>query len=379
MKTAGIITMHAVANYGSYLQTYAICRYIEKMCRGGVSPTIIDYRFPTEYHKSVAKKRKSEVPEPTWLQMKIAGLCGRIVKLNPALRRQRMNGFYDKYIRMTRPYNDMKDLHDNPPVFDYYITGSDQVWNPEWVGVDTSFLLSWVSDEAKKVAYGASFAVKELPTEFEALYKKQLVRYDAISVREKSDILHKMGLKSEVVLDPTFLLNKEEWGEIIPSEKLVKKKYLLCYLLRYTYDPYPYVHEIIKWVKKQTGYEVVIIGPEVEFILKGYKVMPNCGPLEFLNLFANAEFVITSSFHGTSFAINFNKQFFTILDNKATLDNRQVSLIETLGLPDSCMVKKGTPASQLSMPYLDYVSLSGIEERRSMSKEFLREAIGKIE
>lgn len=103
--------------------------------------------------------------------------------------------------------------------------------------------------------------------------------------------------------------------------------------------------------------------------------MPNCGPLEFLNLFANAEFVITSSFHGTSFAINFNKQFFTILDNKATLDNRQVSLIETLGLPSSCMVKKGTPASQLIMPNLDYTALDGIERCRTQSKEFLRKAL----
>ena len=376
MKTAGIITMHAVANYGSYLQTYATCKYIEKMTfLGGVMPTIIDYRFPTEYHKSIAKSRKSEVPKPTWLQMKIAGLCGRIVKLNPALRMQRMKDFYEKYIRMTRPYNDAQDLRDNPPKFDYYITGSDQVWNPEWVGEDTSFMLSWVKDEGKMVAYGASFAIKQLPKGIEELYKKQLMRYDAISVREKSDILQRMGLESRVVLDPTFLLNKEEWSEIISSQRLVKKKYILCYLLRYTYDPYPYVHEVIKWVKKQTDYEVVIIGPEVELILKGYKVMPNCGPLEFLNLFANAEFVITSSFHGTSFAINFNKQFFTILDNKATLDNRQVSLIETLGLSSSCMIKKGTPAFQLAMPNLDYSSLTGIEECRNQSKEFLRKAL----
>ncbi len=367
--------MHAVANYGSYLQTYATCKYIEKMTLGEVIPTIIDYRFPTKYHKSIARKRKSEVPEPTWLQMKIAGLCGRIVKLNPALRMHRMEEFYEKYIRMTRPYNNAEDLRDNPPTFDYYITGSDQVWNPEWVGEDTSFMLSWVKDESRKVAYGASFAIKSLTSEIEEIYKNQLERYDAISVREKSDILKRMGLESRVVLDPTFLLNKIEWSEIIPSERLFKKKYILCYLLRYTYDPYPYVHEVIKWVKKRTGYEVVIIGPEVEFILKGYKVMPNCGPLEFLNLFANAEFVITSSFHGTSFAINFNKQFFTILDSKATLDNRQVSLIETLGLPESCMVKKGTPVSQLAMTNLDYTSLKRIEERREQSKDFLRKAL----
>ena len=190
MKKASIITMHAVCNYGSYLQTYALSAFLKK---NGWESEIIDYRFPTEYHKSIAKKKESEVPTPTWLQSKIAGLCARIVHLNPELRLRRMDEFYAKYINLTEPFHDADSLNTIQQDSDVYITGSDQVWNPDWIGKDYSFLLSWVKDDKHKISYASSFAVKKLPEEVAADYKKYLSRYDAISIRETSDILDRMG------------------------------------------------------------------------------------------------------------------------------------------------------------------------------------------
>lgn len=337
MKRIGIITMHAVRNYGSYLQTYALYKYLESL---GHEVFIIDYKFPLEYHKSLHINDGTKTIEPKWIEKKIAGLCSRIVKLNPDLYEQRMASFYKDNINFTRPYESIEALACNPPIFDVYITGSDQVWNPYWVGVDTNFLLSWVEQNKLKISYAASFAIKELPEKYNDLYCKYLRQYNYISIREESDILKKMGLHGQVVLDPTFLLDKYEWQKIIPSKPLIEGKYILCYLLRYSYDPYPYANKVITWVKKKLKCKVIIIGPEVESILKGNTVLPNCGPIDFLNLFFNASFVITSSFHGTSFAINFQKNFFTIIDDKKTLDNRQVSLINMLSIPQSCVVKK---------------------------------------
>ena len=149
----------------------------------------------------------------------------------------------------------------------------------------------------------------------------------------------------------------------------------MCYLLRYSYDPYPYANKVIAWVKKKLKCKVIIIGPEVKSILKGYTVLPNCGPIEFLNLFFNASFIITSSFHGTSFAINFQKNFFTIIDDKKTLDNRQISLINMLDIPQSCVIKKNTLLKDLTMPNLDYSKLMKIGQKRNESRQFLENAI----
>lgn len=368
--------MHAVCNYGSYLQTYALSAFLKEH---GWDSEIINYRFPTAYHKSIAKEKGSEVPPPTWLQCKIAGICARIVHLDSGLRLRRMDDFYEKNIHLTRPYHDAESLKNILQDSDVYITGSDQVWNPEWTGKDYSFLLSWVKDDKHKISYASSFAVKELPKEVATDYKKYLSRYDAISIRETSDILDKMGVvKYKVVLDPTFLLKRKQWDLIIPEERLHKKKYILCYILRYMYDPFPYAHKVIKWLKRVTGYDVVYIGPEVEFLIKGYKIYPNCGPLEFLNLFRNAEFVVTSSFHGTSFAINFEKPFFTLIKSTDTLDNRQLSLINLLHLPTKCVIKKGTPINELEMPKIDYSKTPQIEICRKESQDFLLNELSKI-
>lgn len=265
-KTVAIITMHRVLNYGSILQTLALCKYLESI---GFNPVVVDYKFPNNYHKSVAN-RGAVCQEDSWFRMHLNGLCNRIIKPSYA---RKASGFYDIFkhsIRVTKPYENEEQINRCPVEADIYLTGSDQVWNPRWTGKDLTFLLSWVPENKKKIAYGASFGSKTLTQEQLSYFEPWLKKYDVLSVRENNDILPRIGLKNQVVLDPTFLLNKKEWHDIVDSEPIVTGKYILCYLIGYSFNPFPYAYDVIRYVKQRTKYKVVLIAGEPLNILKGY-------------------------------------------------------------------------------------------------------------
>ncbi len=370
-KTVAIITMHRVFNYGSILQTVALSNYLKA---NGYNPLVIDYQFPNEYHHSVAS-RKAVEPTISWLRQHINGLCYRFI--NPD-GNHKINGFNDyiNQLSLTKSYNSEEELRKSPVEADIYLTGSDQVWNPRYVGKDLSFLLSWVSEnhDGLKVSYGASFGAKWLDEEHISYIEPFLKDYDALSVREDNDILPKIGLKNNVVLDPTFLLNREEWGDSIDTSPIVKCKYILCYLIGYSFNPFPYADRVIRHIKKRTGYKVVMIAGEPLNILKGYKLINDCTPSEFINLFYNASYVITSSFHGTAFAINFGVPFTTIVNDESDTDNRQESLIKSVGLGNQGVLKKGTPMEQIPIMEKGMVA-PDIEQRRKESQTFLLNAL----
>lgn len=373
--------MHRPDNYGSHLQTVATCKFIESV---GYKPIVVDYCYPNSYHVSFRKAEKHVVKHSRckyFIEKKISGLCRRFLRVDKNKHLSLMASFYKRNITMTQTYETANDLLASPPLFDIYMTGSDQVWNPVFVGHDATFFLSWAPENKKRIAYASSFAVKEIPQEYKSDYAKYLSKYDSIGVRERSHILEDLiHRKTKVVLDPTFLFDLRGWGGIVKeSEPLLSGKYILCYLLGYNFNPYPYAYEIIEKVKRETGYKVVMIDSDPINIMRGYKVVCNIGPDEFVNLFENASYVITSSFHGTAFAVNFEKPFFTIVDDdRENKDNRQVSLIEELGISKKRCVSKNTP---LEVVHVDENVgwHDTLEKRRCFSKEYLIKALGGYE
>ena len=328
-KTVGIITMHRPDNYGSYLQTYATFKFIHNL---GYNVKVIDYAYPTDYHKSLVKvKAVSKGRHLSFIHKKVSGLFRRMLRIDAREHQIRMQDFYAENLSFTKAYNKAEELKKDPPYFDIYVTGSDQVWNPEFTGKDTTFLLSWVPQGKTKIAFSSSFAVKKLSEEEKKLYGEYLKDYKHISIREYSDILRNLGITGKVTLDPTFLISKTQWMSITSEHPLVEGNYILCYLLGYKFDPYPFAYKLIDRVRKETKYKVVVIDGDPYDTLRGYKVMGGMGPSDFINLFAYSSFVITSSFHGTAFAINFEKPFITII-NKGTNDNRQVSLVREFNI-----------------------------------------------
>ncbi len=209
--------------------------------------------------------------------------------------------------------------------YEKIIVGSDQVWNYGCSGNDETFLLPNI--ETKKYSYAASFGVAELPEKQVPFFKEQLSKFRYISVREKTgqDICkNQLGLSAEVVLDPTLLLTKEEWAESFCIQTKNKK-----YILVYAFEKSKELTAAAKRMAKLTGLPIYNISVSTKDFF-GNKVIKNAGPKEWVELFYNAAFVITDSFHGTAFSINFNKPFYSFASNERA--SRIVDLLNMLGL-----------------------------------------------
>jgi hypothetical protein len=369
-KSIAILTMHAVINYGSLLQAYALYKFLEI---NGYSPVIVNYIFPNDYHKKLAVYTESNEDKTNWVRAHTNGICNRIIKPNSREKIEKFGSFMCKNMKLTHSYNSIEELKSNPPIADLYIAGSDQIWNPKYIGNDDSFFLTWAF-KGTKVSYASSFGSGSLSVEFKNRLKNNLSKFSYISVREKPEEITSLGLKTTQVLDPIFLLDKNQWKTLISDKPIVEGKYILCYLLGYSFNPFPYAYEVIRKLKKETGYNVVMIGGEPLNILKGYKLFNDCGPAEFLNLFYYSSYVITSSFHGTAFAINFNKPFVTIVDDKKNVDNRQKSVVQLVDANIDSIIIKNSLLSDLKIqsPELAYASKLGAE--RENSRDYLLNA-----
>lgn len=328
MKTIGIITIHKIYNYGSVFQAYALQHVCEEM---GFKVEIIDYKFPNEFHADNKYQAHSDTQpnEPKWIKILFA----------KALMRQHkgVDAFVKNYQHIScRSYSSPDELKELPPIYDVYITGSDQLWNPRFCNGDPAFMLHFAPDNALKISYAASIGANAIPHDLYQRYKELLSRYTNIAVREnrgKQLIENITGKKVNVVLDPTLLLHKDEWNLIATSKRQFKRKYILCYYLNYTFNSFPYVDQLAEYMQQQTGYEIVRVSrPPHKLFMPHTHCRVEASPEEFLALVRDAEMVLTTSFHGTAFAANYGKPVFSVVKDRNASDSRQVSLMENLGL-----------------------------------------------
>ena len=321
----GIITMHKVLNYGSALQAFALQKIISD---AGYRVELIDYIFP---NKKVKKSIYSIIKKI---------LLYIFFGVSTEKKQKNFNHFYSEfYCCSKQTYYSSQDLVKCPPKYDIYITGSDQVWNPTHIKNDNSFLLDFAPDDAARISYASSFSTKDIDENLTSRYAKYLSRYKYLSVREQSgkDLIYKITSKTaEIVCDPTLLLTKENWEELITKQELpINKPYILAYILRYAYDPYPEINKILNDIQRLLG-GMRIVFLDWSFVnsyRKGAAVIKNSGPLDFINLISNAAFVITTSFHGTAFAINLEIPFYSVV-SKYNNDTRITDLLEIVGAQD---------------------------------------------
>lgn len=318
--------MHKVPNFGSALQAYALQRKVDEL---GYDAELIDYHYPNEYH--CAKQGLTYFPQRSTFRLFLLNVIARLMlalRLNKFKKKaeERVNRyellknyrrFYKKFFKLSRFYDSIESVCDNPPDYDIYVTGSDQVWNPRFVASDPVFFLDFAGVGKPRLSYAASMSSRRIDKEFEDSYKVYLEKYDAISVREKStaEIVSKMtGRETDVVSDPSLLLDKDEWLGICPKESLLKENFLLLYIQSYSYDPYPNIVTFTKKMAEHLGLKVVILlGLRKGYSIDGAVTFETAGPFEFLQLFRDAQFVVTTSFHGTAFALNFGKKFYSVV------------------------------------------------------------------
>ncbi|MBO4697326.1 MAG: polysaccharide pyruvyl transferase family protein [Lachnospiraceae bacterium] len=306
----GIITVHDSQNCGALLQAYALQTV---MTRLGIDCEFIDHnRFIKQDQKSEnrikVRKKKARSPKIIWFQAK--GL--------PALRRDQpkrkkaCDTFREKYLHVSkRKYTQVSEIMEEPPQYDLYICGSDQIWNPERFDTSEPFFLSFAPEGARKIAYAPSLGIDTIPDGLISDYKRLILGIDYVSVREEkgAELISSItGRNVECVLDPTFLLEKESWESLVKCDVAEKERYIFCYFLNYM-SAYQIKKEVCAFAKKN-DLKVIVFHPKCAAIDSSWIPAYGMGPIEFLDAIMNAELVITDSFHGTALSIKLEKEFF---------------------------------------------------------------------
>ena len=353
-----VITRHAPSNYGSLLQSIATVTILERL---GHTCEIIDYIRDDEHGlKAVTTVLDGKQGWNGNLLKKVAYIALRYPEEKRAeMKFSRMRKKYLKLTGRCRTHEELKQLD-----ADVFMTGSDQVWGPTLNGhYDEAYFLSFVKDKLK-IAYAASFGRTEFTPATLSEYKKMLSDYTGIAVRENSavDLLAQMNIPcAGQVLDPTLLLTGEEWGKWI--EKDVQGKYVLVYQLHNN----PALSDYAVRFARHVGLPLYRVSPTFHQCRRGGKFVYLPDLSEFLSYIKHSTYFITDSFHGTAFALNFNRQFIEILPNNKT-GSRNQSILQLTGLQDRIVTDYDNLS--ISNRKIDYESVNAIlrcEREKSMS------------
>ena len=183
----------------------------------------------------------------------------------------------------------------------------------------------------RKIAYAASCGSADFQEESREAYMKYLQSFHAVGVREEvfAKTLNERGVEAYTVLDPTLLLTRDEWLQMtrrVKNRISVPKDYLLIY----AFEEDERLYDVARSVAKERGLQIVAIAYKQKECMYNMQVLTNCGPAEFVELFANAQMVVTTSFHGTAFSIIMQRDFYCIPHPKYSA--RTDSLLDLLGL-----------------------------------------------
>lgn len=340
-KRIGILTFQKIENYGATLQCYALWYYLKEH---GYNVEIIDLLTP-EHHGYVKSRKAIRIHKRKNIFLSLARTCYRKILQfifylrhyhDLTIRRKRFEDFFS-LASYSKQYSGFDEILAYPPLYDIYVTGSDQTWNPNICYDWEAYFLTFAPKNTRKIAYAPSIALKKIPDELKDYMKSWLAEYSAISCREQSgvEIIKELTMmNAEHVADPTFLLTREQWTQLANMPSKETEPYILCLWFCAGADLQAKLDFSIK-LKRASGKRVVILPtPGYSFPnISELEVVFNSGPKEFIGLIAKADMVLTNSFHGTAFAAFLSTSFYVFLRNDA-IDDRMISLMKTLKMED---------------------------------------------
>lgn len=299
----GILTYHRSENYGAILQALALAKAVRSL---GLNPVFIDYQHPD--HKELYALFSCTKYKKLTVFQKLKYVFVFLLTYRRKLRRKRnFQLFFNRYIAEG-------ELGSVSASYDIVIYGSDQIWRKQSIiGIDgflDIYFGSNVISAKKRISYAASMGDIRLERGDVEFLESAFSNFNAISVREddlRELVAKTSGVVPTHVLDPVFLLEKEEWKEIA-SPRLLKKKYILFYCLGDSKE----ASRAVERLRRETGFEVVELNGRIITRESRSQQWNVVGPSEFLSLLMYAEIVVTSSFHGLCFSLLFNKDFFAI-------------------------------------------------------------------
>lgn len=298
-----VITRHSIRNYGSVLQSYATGRLIES---AGRRCTFIDYRQPGVSDSAKGYPAYTDAPR---------GIVGRARRAAYVAYRERdaraRGALFEDFIqdrlslsrRTFRSYDELASSGDLPAEASYCV-GSDQVWNVEYNHDNRPYYLGFAPRAARRFSLASSIGMAKLPPAEERALVRELGTFSGVSVREThaAQYLADLGIDSQVHLDPTLGLNAGEWGRFAgPCTQ--DEPFILVYQL----NPNDELERASRLLGRRLGLPVLRIEYWKNFRGRGARKLIRPRVEDFVGLFRDAEFVITDSFHGTAFSLNFDR------------------------------------------------------------------------
>lgn len=361
----GIMTFPNMTSYGCTLQMYALYRAVEQ---AGAEAEIINYR--NEYMKARRHTRAGRFGSSPKAAMRVA--AAKLLHL------RQINAFRN-FERKLSQYPakvtaDKRVLRESAKRYDGVICGSDQVWNPLITDMDLSFFLDFCGPDTKRIAYAPSFGISEFPGEFTEKIRPELEKFRHLSVREEAGVRYVESLvnrKADTVLDPTFLIPKQDWIALEKVHPLAKGKYILCFPVRKSAALIRFGREL---AEKKNATLIVVEGnfltrlrnkdARIQYAL-------DISPEEWLSLLHHADCVVTNSFHGAAFSIHYQKDFF-LECSSAKANSRLEQLAALCGLEDR-IIRDGFDGADLP---IDYENVEArIAPARQASLDYLKQSI----
>ncbi len=347
MKKIGIVTIVDNSNYGNRLQNYALQEFMMK------------YGFECEtiyFKENLANRAKTKIKNvikfclPVWHTKRLKEI--------------KFKRFNKKHINIVgRKDKELNKLKNN---YNYFIVGSDQVWNYTYmVGLERYFLP--YADYNQAISYAASFGVSSIKEDFKEIIKNGINNIKYLSVREergKELIKELTGREAQVLVDPTLLISRDDWEKIEKAPRKFKnKKYILVYFL----GENQYEREI-KEIARENKLDVIDIANINE--TKYYSLDPS----EFIYLFNHAEMVYTDSFHACVFSMIFNKPFFVFDRKQQGVESMNSRLDTLLKMFNQENRKIEVVKNNKEIFECDYLKVEEIlEKEREKTKKFFKE------
>ncbi len=372
MKIAKITWLYN-GNYGSVLQAVALQKFL-KNNRIDVVDLNYNASLTTKLMNWFLNRNSMDLMVGKFKESKMKKSIGDDERFR--IRAQRFDEFKKKNLNVTKLCTKNSQIKEISKEYDTFICGSDQIWSPALL--NPIFYLSFVDNEKTKISYAPSFGVIKTTDYKKKKISKLLSRFDSISVRETQGqtlVKELIGKDVTVQVDPTMLLNKDDWNEYIEESKIENKKYIFCYLLT---PNQKYIDNIKEFADKK-GLEVVIVPTIKGPFNTGFKEIPEAGPAEWLNLIKNAEYIFTDSFHGCIFSIIFEKEVFLYKrfsdESKNSENSRVYTLTKWLDIEERLIDEKNMEKIY-KVEKINYTKVNKlVSEKAKESKEWLLNAI----
>lgn len=372
----GILTQPLQANYGGLLQNYALQ---QTLIRAGHEVETIDWGRPKSLRAELYRMKLQFLA--TWFQSQYPEVRYQPSKKELATIWRNTNHFINAYLNHTVPMHSLNEFRHQANIgkYDAFVVGSDQCWRPCYNSFLSSMFLEFANDmDVKRISYAASFGTDkwEFSPQQTAVCASLAQKFDLVTVREDSGVsLCKdyLGVDAVHVLDPTMLLSKEDYIQIIEKEKEPKSDGTL---FNYILDPDAKKSTFIDKVAQENGLKVFQVLPKCQAETRTRKdvksriddcVFP--GVSTWLRAFMDAEMTVVDSFHGMVFSIIFNKPFW-VIGNAHRGMSRFTSLLKVFHLENRLLDASGLDDVDLSQS-IDWESVNEILKEKQKECKLL--------